>query len=313
MNLLVVGSMAYDYIMNFSGKFADRIMEDKIHSLSLSFLVDDLKKQFGGTAGNIAYSSKLLGIQPYIFSQAGNDFNPYKKFLKHNKIPTKYIKEYENVSMSSYFVVTDTTNNQIGSFYTGAIQYGTKYSISIVTEKIPYAIIAPTNPQAMVQAAATCKKLAIPYIYDPAFQIAVFSKEELQDGIFSAAILIGNDYEIGLIENKLEIAHEELIAKVPVLITTLGSKGSIIETQKESIHIKPATIKKDIDPTGAGDAYRAGLIAGILRGYPLDVAAQMGSVAAAYTVELHGTQTHSYTKKDFIQRYKQNYQTTIRL
>lgn len=313
MNVLIVGSMAYDYIMNFSGRFTDRIMEDKIHSISLSFLVDSLKKQQGGTAGNIAYSSKLLGLNPYIFSQAGNDFSPYKKFLTSKKISTKYIAEYTDVSMSSYFVVTDKANNQIGSFYTGAIQYATKHSLKEVKEKIDFAIIAPTNPQAMIQAVQTCQKMKIPYMFDPAFQIAVFSSEELLLGINKAQILIGNDYEIGLIEEKLDISHEELVAKVPVLITTLGSKGSIIETIKNSIHIKPAKVKSDIDPTGAGDAYRAGFIAGYLRNLALDVCGQMGSVAAAYTVELYGTQTHDFTKKNFIRRYSENFKSSISL
>lgn len=313
MNIIIVGSLAYDYIMNFSGTFTDRIMEDKIHTISLSFLVDTLKKQHGGTAGNIAYSSKLLGITPYIFSPAGNDFAPYKKFLKTHRISTKYIPEYDDVPMSSYFVVTDKANNQIGSFYTGAINYATKHSLKNVKEKKDFVIIAPTNPKAMTQAVKECQALKLPYLYDPAFQIATFTPEELREGISKATILIGNDYEIGLIEERLEITHDDLIASVPILITTLGNKGSIIETRTESIHIKPAKIHNDSDPTGAGDAYRAGFVAGYLRKFPLEVCGQMGSVAAAYTVELYGTQTHRYSKKEFIKRYQENYEKTIKL
>jgi len=288
-------------------------MEDKIHSLSLSFLVDTLKKQFGGTAGNIAYSSQLLGVKPFIFSQGGNDFSPYKKFLKQKKISTKYIAEYTDVPMSSYFVVTDTANNQIGSFYTGAIQYGDKHSLSSVKEKIDMVLIAPTNPRAMMKAVKECTVLQIPYLFDPAFQIAVFTPEELREGIHNAKILIGNDYEIGLIEDRLEISHDELISSVPILVTTLGSKGSIIETRTESIHVKPAHVKKDLDPTGAGDAYRAGFIAGYLRGFPLHQCGQMGSVAAAYTVELYGTQTHEFTIKEYSKRYNENYYDNLQL
>jgi adenosine kinase len=313
MNVVIVGSLAYDYIMNVSGTFSDRIMEEKIHSISLSFLVDSLKKQLGGTAGNIAYSLKLLTITPLIVSEAGNDFSLYKKFLKKNRISTTYIQEYDDVSTSLYVVLNDKANNEIRSFYTGATRYATTHSILSVKEIIHLVIIAPTNPKAMTNAVRDCISKHIPYIYDPSFHIAALPKEELEEGVSHAAILIGNDYEIGLIEEKLEIPHEELVATVPALVTTLGSKGSIIETRTQSMYIKPAIARSHKDPRGAGSAYRAGFIAGYLRGYPLDICGQMGSVAAAYTVELYGTQTHTFTTNEFVKRYIQNYNLTIQL
>lgn len=313
MNVVIVGSLGFDYIMNFSGLFTDRIIEEKIHSLSLSFLVDSLKKQFGGTAGNIAYTLNLLGITPYILACSGNDFAPYKAFLKRKHIPDDYIKQYKDESTSSYFVITDLSNNQIGSFYVGAMKHSPSLTVASIKKPIDFVVITATDPKAMVKAVNECQTLDLPYMYDPAFQIATFTPEQLQTGISKAAILIGNDYEISLIEEKLEISHEELVAMVPILITTLGSKGSIIETHKEAIHIKPAKPIGIVDPTGAGDAYRGGFLAGYLRTLPLEICGQMGSIASVYTVELYGTQTHTYTKRSFLRRYEEHFTGRIPL
>ncbi|MBI5620440.1 carbohydrate kinase family protein [Candidatus Gottesmanbacteria bacterium] len=336
MNIIVTGSLGYDYIMDFPGRFADRIMPDNIHKLSLSFLVDKLSKQFGGVAGNIAYSLKLLGVEPIILACAGNDFDPYKKHLTKNRINQKFIREFKDVPCSLYSAVTDQDDNQIGSFYIGAMKYAKDLALQEVvlrsktTSSENFVVIAPTDPKAMVKYVKECRSQHVPYLYDPAFQIATFSPEELKEGITGAALFIGNDYEISLVENRLGISHEELLTMSPVVITTLGAKGSIIETQKESIHIKPAKPKNTSDPTGAGDAYRAGFLAGYLRfleeklsfgGFEklsfssdeLMICGQMGSVAAVYTVETYGTQIHTFTKKEFIQRYRENYGTEISL
>ncbi len=311
MRVVVTGSLSYDFIMDFSGRFADRIMPDKIHKISFSPLVDTLNKQFGGTAVNIGYSLKLLGIEPIILTSAGNDFAPYKKFLRKHKISTQYIPEISSAVCGTYFIVTDKDDNQIGAYYKGALTHNRILSVSTIKEHIDFFVIAPDEPKAMKQYIAESKKRHIPYLYDPAFQIGDFTADELRDGISGAKILIGNDYEIALIEQKLYITHEKLIAMVPILITTLGSKGSIIETPKEAIHIKPAKPINTSDPTGAGDAYRAGFVAGYLRGYDLAVCGRMGSVAAVYTVEKYGTQTHHFTKKEFIKRYYENFGAKI--
>lgn len=306
-HVIVTGTLGYDHIMDFSGRIADRIMPDKIHKISLSFLVDKLSKQMGGTAGNIAYTLKLLGIEPFIVSAAGNDFSPYKIVLKKHKLSTKYIKEYKDVATGSYFVVTDSDDNQIGAFYSGATKYAKTLSVAQVKENVALVVLAPTDPVAMKRYVSECQKKKLPYLYDPAFQIAQFTPDELREGITGAHILIGNDYEVGFIEEKLEISHEELRVMVPIVITTLGSKGSIIETRRESIHVKPAKPKNISDPTGAGDAYRAGFIAGYLSGFDLVTCGQMGSVAAVYTVETYGTQTHAFSRQEFVKRYKENF------
>ncbi len=311
MNIIVAGTLGFDNIMDFSGRFADRIMPDKIHKISLAPLVETYHKQFGGTAGNIAYTLKLLDVEPFIISAAGNDFAPYKTFIKKHKISPKYIKEYKDEVTGTFFVVTDQDDSQIGAFYMGATKYANQLSLEHVKETIDFVVLAPTEPTAMKKYVKECQKHKLSYLYDPAFQIAQFSPEELREGITGAQILISNDYEMSLMEQKLEISHEELRVMVPMVITTLGSKGSIIETRKESIHIKPAKPKNTSDPTGAGDAFRAGFIAGYLRGFDLVTCGQMGSTAAVYTVETYGTQTHTFTKKDFVKRYRENFGTLV--
>ena len=338
MSVIVTGSLGYDYIMDFPGRFADRIMPEKIHKLSLSFLVDKLSKNFGGVAVNIAYTLKLFGVEPYILACAGNDFASYKEHLEKHHIEIQGISVHTNLSTSSYFVITDQDDNQIGSFYVGAMKYAKELSLlsfprlsaQAGKRESSFIIIAPTDPAAMKKYVKECRDLKVPYLYDPAFQIATFSTDELKEGIERAALLIGNDYAIALIEERRGISLEELLTKTPVVITTLGAKGSIIETRKEAIHIKPAKPKNTSDPTGAGDAFRAGFLAGYLRSISsrgglakarpplvklddLLICGQVGSVAAVYTVEKYGTQTHTFTKKEFAKRYRENYGTQISL
>lgn len=314
-DIIVTGSLAYDYIMDFPGSFSDRIVPEKIHNLSLSFLVDTLKKQFGGCAGNIAYTLNLLGETPHIMACVGNDFSPYFQFLRDHRIDASGVKLYKDVLTGSYFGITDKNDNQIGSFYTGASRYAVSLSLAPLVKKYknPFVVISPTDPKAMVSYVTECIKLKLPYLFDPAFQIATFSVSNLKRGIINAAVLIGNDYEISLIEKQLTITHTQLLGMVPVVITTLGAKGSVIEQRDKTCTIRPAKAKNACDPTGAGDAYRAGFLAGYLRGFDLRICGQMGSVAAVYTVEKYGTVTHRYTKKEFIRRYVQNFKTGISL
>ena len=314
MRVLVTGSLGYDYIMDFSGRFGDRIDPDNVHKISLSFLVDSLNKQFGGTAGNIAYSLNLLGDNALIQSCGGNDFGPYKTFLKEQGLSTKYIREIDSVTTGTYFVVTDKDDNQIGSFYKGALSFNHKLRLLDVSEKFDFIVIAPNDLGATKQYVKDAITSKARYMYDPAFQIGDFTPEELRSGIAGCEVLIGNDYEIDLIQSKLGISHEELLVMGPkVVITTLGSKGSILETRNDAVHVGVAKPKKISDPTGAGDAYRSGFISGYLRGWDLKICGQMGAVAAAYTVEKYGTVTHAYTKSQFEKRYKENFGSSIAL
>ncbi len=313
MNILVTGTLGFDFIMDFPGRFADRIMPEKIHKISLSFLVDKLSKQFGGTAGNIAYGLNLLNTRPKILAAAGDDFEPYEKFLEAQKIDTDFIEIFREVGTGSYFVITDKDDNQIGSFFSGATKYAKNLSIDGPVKKTDFdlVVIAPNDPEAMNKYVSDCIKLNIPYLYDPAFQIGSISKKDLLKGISQAKIFIGNDYEISLTEKNLEISHRELLRLVPVLITTLGANGSLIETKSEKIRIDAVTVKKVVDPTGAGDAYRAGFISGYIRKYPLKVCGQMGAVAAAFAVENYGTTTYNFQVGEFQERYKQNFNQKV--
>lgn len=316
MKEIVTGSLGYDYIMNFNGRFSDRIMPDKLHQISLSFLADKLTKNLGGTAGNLAYTLKLLGAEPYIVSTAGNDFADYQAFLKKHDLTTDGITVVDTEPCGSYHVITDTDDNQIGAFYTGATRFNKERSLfpPNAEKESLFVVVGPNDPEAMKRYISSCKEHGLRYMYDPAFQIDNFSPEELSEAINSAELLIGNDYEIALIEQKLGITHEELILMGPkAVITTLGGKGSIIETRHEALHVHPAKAKRVSDPTGAGDAFRGGFLAGYVKGFDLPTCGQMGSVAAVYTVEKYGTVTHHYTKEEFKKRYEENYGVSLSL
>lgn len=296
-NVLVTGSLAFDMIMDFPGKFADHIDTAKIHILNLSFLVDTLKKEKGGTAGNIAYNLALLKTPVSILGSAGEDFKEYQEFLKKAGVDTLQIKISPENLTSQAFIITDQADNQITAFYPGAMSENLKLSV----EASDFAVISPNDPSAMVNFAKQCQNLKIPYMFDPGMQLPRLTDQDLVTGINGAKILIGNDYEIGLIKKRLKTV------KTDILITTLGEKGSIIQTKDKTIQIASAKPKEVADPTGAGDAYRAGFLAGYLQGKDLKVSGQMGSVAACYAVEKYGTTTHSFTPDEFKQRYKENY------
>jgi len=300
--------------MNFSGRFADRIMPDKLHQISLSFLADKLTKNLGGTAGNMAYTLKLLGADPHIISAAGNDFEEYRKFFESHGISVNGIRVVKTEPTGSYHVVTDRDDNQIGAFHVGAAKYNKKLSLQGESLKGGFVVIGPNDPDAMRKYVSECREGKLRYMYDPAFQIDNFSAHDLRAAIETSELLIGNDYEIALIEQKMDVSHEELLVMGPkAVITTLGAKGAIIETRTEALHVRPAKPLNVSDPTGAGDAFRGGFVAGYVRGLPLDICGQMGAVAAVYTVEKYGTVTHHYTKDEFITRYKTNFSKDLTL
>jgi adenosine kinase len=311
--ILVIGSLSYDRIMEYKGVFTDRIMPDKLHTISLSFLADTMHTRFGGTAANIGYTLRLLGMDPHIHAPAGHDFAPYAKFLRSHKIDLSGIKTVKDEPTGTYFALTDSNHNQIGSFYTGALKHAAVYPVTkSILSDAAYAIISPTTPVAMMQAVDACMSSGVPYLFDPAFQIADFSLAELLRGIDNADIVIGNDYEIALLAERLSLTHEALVKRCRTFVTTKGHAGSTIESHEEgTFDVPPVSGVEAIDPTGAGDAYRGGFIAGYLRGYDLLTSARMGSVAAAYTVELSGTVTHHYSKKAFSHRFVSAYKTPI--
>ncbi len=301
--ITVTGSLAFDTIMDFPGKFGDHIMPDKIHQINLSFLVNTLKKQNGGTAGNIAYNLALLGCPVSIVGSAGSDFTEYAKFLQNAGVDTSKIKISKDNLTSSAFIITDLSDNQISAFYPGAMSENATLSL----DKTEFVVISPNDPRAMINFTKECQEKNIPYMLDPGMQLPALDSEDLKNMINEATILIGNDYEISLLKEKTGFDDQQLLHQVKLLITTLGEKGSTIQTLKKVYAIPAGKIKEVVDPTGAGDAYRAGFLAGYIKDLDLQICGQMGSIASCYAIEEYGTTSHSFSKEEFDSRYKENF------
>ncbi|MBU1119198.1 carbohydrate kinase family protein [Patescibacteria group bacterium] len=312
--ILVTGSLAHDYIMNFPDSFKNHIMPEKIHILSVSFVADTLNKQQGGTAGNIAYTLKLLGEEPLIFSTVGNDFDQYESWLKKKKIDTTHIKHYEKELTASCHIVTDKDDNQISAFHGGAM-FKNDISLKPIldTEDIGMAIVSPNGKDGMLRYVYELSETTIPFIFDPGQNIPLFSKDELKECIARSTMLIVNDYELALIEKGSGYTLETLKNMLEYVIVTLGKKGSIIHDKNNSIRIPPAKPENTSDPTGAGDAFRAGLIKGLINNTGLETAGKIGSVSSVYTVEKYGTQTHAFTMKEFNKRFKDNFGKQLKI
>lgn len=308
MSIIVTGSVAFDYIMSFPGYFKDHILADKLDILSVSFLVDSLRRERGGCAPNIAYSLRLLGERPRVMATVGQDFGDYRAWLESKGVDTSLMVEIPGEFTSSCFIHTDRKNNQIVSFYTGAMSRANTLSFrNLDYRDIEITIISPNDPAAMVSYARECRELGIPYIYDPSQQIIRLSGEELVAGIRGCKVLVVNDYEIEMIKNKTGLTDAEILEMTETVVITGGERGSIITTQRERLEIPPVKPQPLAEPTGVGDAYRAGLIKGIVRGCSWETCGRLGSLAATYALESFGTQNHSYTPEEFVARYRENF------
>lgn len=306
--VVVTGSLAYDHIMSMPSRFADHIMPDKLHILNVSFVMKDFRREFGGTGGNIAYTLALLKTPTLLVAAAGYDFAPYKSHLKKLKhLDCSGIKNYKSLSTAHGFVMTDQDDNQIWGFYEGAMKKASLINLIRVYQKGDFLVIGPNDPAAMVKYAKSAASERIPFMFDPAFNIPHFRKNELKKAAGDCEILIGNDYEIELIRRKLNLSTNNFLKLANIVITTLGAKGSKIFADGKTIKIPSAKPKNTSDPTGAGDCFRAGFLAGYVQGYPLEVCAKMGSTSSAYTVEKYGTQTHKFSTHEFEKRYKENF------
>lgn len=309
MKIFVSGSLAYDRIMNFHGLFADHILPEKTHQLNVSFYTESLDESFGGIAGNIAYALSLLGEHPTILSEAGNDFGPYRAWLDDHGIDTSEIRIDESDKTAFATIITDRAHNQITAFYPGAMQkpWQAPSEHEIFKKDEAFAIIAPGNLSNMRMFPAIYRRNYIPFIFDPGQQIPVLSAEDLKNGIDGSAIFISNDYEAALVEKKTGWSETDMLAHTGMVITTLGEKGSRIITKEGTIDIPAARPEMVLDPTGAGDAYRAGFIYAFLREWPLATCGKFAGLVACYVVESKGTQTHSFTPEDLAARYKKNF------
>lgn len=313
-NILVCGALAYDYIMNFKGRFGDHILPDKVRILSVSFTVKNLRRSFGGCAGNIAYNLSLLKERPTILATAGSDFDEYKFWLKKNRVDISQIKIASSQPTASAHVITDKDDNQITAFYGGAMLC-TSQSIKKFARKYNFdlAIVSPDYKKDMIRHIKDLKGLKIPYIFDPGQQITNFTSSELRDLVSNSKVIILNDYELQLLLNKVKISKEKLSNLTKYLIVTLGKKGSEIYYSGKKHKIPCARPKKDLDPTGAGDAFRAGIIKGLVRNYSVEKMGKLAALLAVYTVELYGTQTHSFTLNEFRKRYQENFKEKLEL
>ena len=306
MNIVVTGSIAYDYLMSFPGRFTEHFLPEHMHRVSLSFLVDTMDKRRGGCAPNIAYTLALLGERPRLMATAGEDFGEYRQWLESAGIDTSLAKQIDGKFCASFFCSTDVANNQIASFYTGAMADAGQLSFRSARD-CGLAIIAPNDPGAMVQYAEECRTLGIPFIFDPGQQCARMSGDELKDGVAGAAIVIVNDYELELLQKKTGLDEKAILAEANALVVTRGEHGSSVITREGRSDVAAVTPRRIVDPTGVGDAYRGGLMKGIATGRPLEVSARIGSVAAAYALEHLGGLSHSYTWKEFTHRYEEHF------
>jgi len=307
MNIVITGSFAFDYIMHFPGYFTDHILPDKLDRISLSFLVDDMQRVYGGCAPNIAYSLALLGEHPRLMATAGKDAGEYVQWLNEQGVDTSLMKICDDCFTASFFVSTDLAQNQIASFYTGAMARARDLSFYQVTPRPDLTIISPNDPLAMARYARECRELGIPYIYDPSQQVARVGGDELIDGLTGAYLLIMNDYEYGILRKKTGLNQDELLRRVPTIVVTCGEKGSEIITGTETIHIPIAQPKAVLEPTGVGDAFRAGLIKGLAYNLPWPVTGRIAALAAVYVLEHPGPQPRPYTRQEFAWRYRENF------
>ncbi|MFA5318585.1 MAG: carbohydrate kinase family protein [Patescibacteria group bacterium] len=312
MKILVSGSLAHDKIMNFPGYFKDHILPEKIHSLNVSFLVENLNENFGGTAGNIAYNLALLGEQPVILAAAGNDFDNYRDWLENNKVDVTNIKTVEDEKTAFANIMTDQADNQLTAFYPGAMKYsGGDIPDELLQDSL--AIISPGYIEDMKKYPAIYRENNIPFIFDPGQQIPALGGEDLKNGINGAKVLMSNDYELDLIIKKTGWDENKILEKAEIIVTTLGEKGSQIKTKDSGFSVPPAKPENTSDPTGAGDAYRAGFIKGLAEGWPLEICGRFAGVISCYTVEKYGTQTHKFNLEEAAKRYEDNFNDQLPL
>ncbi len=310
MNIVVTGSIAFDYLMTFPGRFAEHILPDQLHHISLSFLVDEMRRQRGGCAANIAYNLALLGERPRLMGTVGQDFGEYRAWLEQHGVDTSLTHDEPDLFTASFFVNTDQDGNQIASFYTGAMARARNLSFhELDVGRVDLVVISPNDPEAMVKYAAECRGLSLPYLYDPSQQIIRLSGEDLQAGLEGCDLLVVNEYEFEMLREKTGRSAEAIrSAPARACVVTLGAEGAHI-WEKGTLHvIPPVSPQRTDDPTGVGDAFRAGLIKGLALDLPLDLAGRVGSLAATCTLEQPGPQSHHYTLAEFIARFRKHFE-----
>jgi adenosine kinase len=306
MSLVITGSIAFDYLMSFPGKFTEHLLPEHMNRVSLSFLVDSMDKRRGGCAPNIAYTLALLGERPRLMATAGQDFGEYRQWLEAAGVDTSLVRQVPDKFTASFFCSTDQANNQIASFYTGAMANAGELSFRTAGE-VTLAIVSPNDPGAMLQYAEECRALGIRYIWDPGQQCARMSGDELRDGVEGAAVVICNDYEFELLRQKTGFDEAAILTRAGALIITRGEHGSIVRQGTGEVAVPAVRPTQIVDPTGVGDAFRGGLMKGLSAGADLEVSARIGAVAATYALEHLGGQSHAYSEEEFRGRFAEHF------
>jgi adenosine kinase len=302
---LICGSVAYDTILVFPDRFKAHILPDKLHILNVAFLVPEMRREFGGCAANIAYSLHLLGDLGLPMATAGHDFAPYRERLVSQGISIEHVKVVDGTFTAQAFITTDLDDNQITAFHPGAMQYAHLNKVSDAAAGIALGIVAPDGRQAMIEHAEQFAEAKIPFIFDPGQGLPMFGGAELERFIEQAAWVAVNDYEWGLLQQKTGLTAPDIAAKVDALIVTKGAEGSVIYTQGRTLAIPCVKPKAIVDPTGCGDAYRAGLIHGLLRGLDWETTGRLASLMGSIKIESRGPQNHEFTRAEFHTRYRQ--------
>ena len=304
---LICGSVAYDTILQFPDRFKAHILPDKIHILNVSFLVPEMRREFGGCAANIAYNLTLLGDRGVPMATAGHDFGPYRDRLLAQGIDVDHIQVVDGTFTAQAFITTDLDDNQITAFHPGAMQHAHLNRVSDAGPDIALGIVAPDGRQAMIDHAAQFAAANIPFMFDPGQGMPMFGGEELKAFIAQARWVAVNDYEWGLLQQKTGLTVSDVTAQVEALIVTRGAEGSVIYTQGRTLQVPCARPNAVVDPTGCGDAYRAGLIHGLLRGLDWEATGRIASLMGAIKVESRGPQNHRFTPTEFARRYQDNF------
>ena len=306
MTALVCGSFAYDRIMVYPGRFREDILPDKIHMLNVCFVVPDIQHEFGGSGGNIVYNMKLLGADCLPMGTVGIDFAEYGQWLERNGIDQRHLRVMENTYTAQCFITTDLDNNQITTFQVGAMAHAHENRVSMA-EGVSIGIVAPDGREGMLQHARQFAEQDIPFIFDPGQNVTLLTGDELLDSINHATWLVFNDYEWQMVGDKTGLDASTVLDRTETLIVTRGASGSIIHTRTGRIEIPAAGAEREADPTGCGDAYRAGLLYGLMRDMDWETTGRIASLMGKIKIEVQGTQNHSFTREQFTDLFKHHF------
>ncbi len=307
MSIIVTGSIATDYIMKYPGRFLEHILPET-GKISVSFLVEEKQMSRGGIGPNIAYTMALLGERPRLMGTVGQDFGEFRAWLEAQGVDTSLVVAYPGEFTATFTVITDLAQNQIAGFHAGAMSHGRELTYrGLNTGEIDYVIISPHDPEGMLRNCAECRELGIRFIFDPSQQLARLVGAQVLDGMTGAYAMTVNDYELELVKSKTGLDEAGILDRVKLLVVTRGADGASFISKARRVDVPVAKPTATVDPTGVGDAFRGGLLVGLVRGYPWEVIGRMGSLAAAYCLEQVGTMNHRYTVAEFVARYRENF------